>query len=103
MTTITREDRFEQLQQEIDYLESIIDDVQSIETRVDAIETEQVTQNNRLDNIEIEVDTLTLASLNDVNLNDPLTIGQVFAYGGNGWGNYTIDISTQQPIVDLDN
>ena len=63
--------------------------------RLDDIETEQTTQNNRLDNLRLDTD------LTDVTINNPVTIGQVFAYGGNGWGNYTIDISTEQPIIDL--
>lgn len=55
---------------------------------MDLIETEQTTQNNRLDNLRLDTDLV------DVTMNDPITIGQVFAYGGTGWGNYTIDIST---------
>lgn len=74
------------------------------------IENEQITQNNTLINHNNWITTLelheypeSLANLADVTMNYPLTIGQVFAYGGGGWGNYTIDISTQQPIIDLDN
>lgn len=42
--------------------------------------------------------------MTDVVINSPPQIGQVIAFGGSGvFENFTIDLSTQPPIVDLDN
>lgn len=50
------------------------------------------------------LDNLGLGDLSGVFINEPPQIGQVLAYGGNNrFENFTIDISTQQPIIDLDN
>lgn len=69
--------------------------------RLTDLENEQITQNNRLDVLESHDYPESLENLADVTITQPVSIGQVFAYGGNGWGNYTIDISTEQPIIDL--
>lgn len=71
--------------------------------RLDGIDTEQTTQNNRLDALEAQTYPESLANLTDVQINSPLQDAQVLVNIGGVWGNYTIDISQQPPIVDLDN